>query len=96
MSYYIDAVEYRKVVCPILQDEWKVISSTMKVENATTGRLVHFDFVETICEENRFRDVIAIEIRNIARTKFWSLENQGNIKTVTVEMIVTKSEKVWL
>jgi hypothetical protein len=95
VSYYSDPVEYRQIICPILKDEWKVISTTTKVENATSGRLVNFVAVETISEEKRIRDVVAVEISNISKTKYWCMDNHANIKVVTVEMTVNKSEKVF-
>jgi hypothetical protein len=94
MPCYTDPVEYRQIISPILKDEWKGISTTMKIEHETTGRLVDF-VVETIGEDKRVRDVIAVEIRNISKTKHWNIENQANIKHATIEMIISKSEKVF-
>jgi hypothetical protein len=60
---------------------------------ATTGRLVDF-VVETICENKRVRDVIAEEIRNMSKRTYWNIENQANMKSANIEMIISKSEKL--
>lgn len=81
---YGDATDYQNIVLPILQEEWKYSSLSIRKEHTCSGELRYAEYLETLTEKGKEFDVYAIEIV-IMKTKFWAVENFVAIGSVTLE-----------
>lgn len=70
--------EYRSIVGPILQDNWKVFSKQFKADSSEVGRVIHVEQIETITVKGSPKDVFAIVVL-VPKTDFWTERNQDKI-----------------
>jgi hypothetical protein len=87
---YESSEEYKKIVIPILQDDWKFMSEGYKELNKCKGSLNWFSHIETL--ENS-KDVYCFGIL-IKLTPFWTPANLFKIKNLTLIFEVLFLKKV--
>jgi len=78
---------------PIIHEDWKFLSTNLKLQNTTRGDLTNCTLVET--DEEKLKDIYGIKITNIPETKFWHVKNSTAVKRVTITLNIQQRDKVW-